>query len=69
MKLHYQKAQIQDGILSVIIEKSSFPLFEVGMAHKRLKSFDKLLSCIDKATQERRPLESVVDEMMEVNGN
>jgi len=69
MEVDYQKAQIQDGILGVIIEKSSFPLFVVGMAHMRLKSYDKLLSCIDKATQERRPLESVVDEMMEMEAN
>jgi len=65
MQSDYRKAQIQDGILGVIVEKSSFPLFEIGMAYMRLKSFDKLLSCIDKATQERRSLESVVDVLME----
>jgi len=65
MQNDYRKAQIQDEILGVIIAKTSFPLFEISMAFKRLRSYDKLLSCIFKATQERRPLESVVDEMME----
>lgn len=57
--------KLQDKILSVIVENSQFSLFEIGQVYKKLKSFDKLLSCIDKATQEKRSLESVVDILME----
>ena len=63
MNLPYRKAQIQDGILGVIVEKSSFPLFEIGMAHKRLKSFDKLLEAIEKAKERGWALSRVVDVM------
>ena len=63
MELPYQKAQIQDALLSVIIEKSSFPLFEISMAFKRLQSFDKLLSCIEKAKEKGWALSRIVDIM------
>jgi len=70
MQLDLQKAQILDGILSVIVEKSSFPLFQIGMAHKRLKSFDKLLEAISQAKEKGWALSRVVDVMeLEANGN
>lgn len=56
-----KSVKLQDKILSAIVANTNFPLFEVGMAYMRLRSFDKLLSCIDKATEKKRPLESVVD--------
>jgi len=61
--------QLQDKILSVIVENANYSLFEIGHAYRRLKSFDKLLSCIDKATQEKRPLEDMVDVLEGGNGN
>ena len=60
-----KSVKLQDKILSTIIENTQFSLFEIGMAYKKLRSFDKLLFCITKATAERRPLESVVDILME----
>jgi len=70
MQLDFRKAQIQDGILSVIVEKSSFPLFEINMAYKRLKSFDKLLEAISKAKVKGWALSRVVDVMeLEANSN
>ena len=67
MILDLQTTKLQDDILSAIISNSNQSLFSVGMAYKKLRSFDKLLSCITKATQKKRPLESVVDVMMEGN--
>ena len=43
--------KLQDDILSAIVTNSNFPLFDIGQAYKRLKSFDKLLSCIEKARE------------------
>ena len=53
--------KLQDRILSVITENCNFPLFEIGQAYKRLKSFDRLISAINRATEQRRPLSDMVD--------
>lgn len=65
MNLELSETKLQDRILSAIVDNTNYPLFEIGQAYKRLKSFDKLLACIDKATQEKRSLEGVVDVLME----
>ncbi len=52
---------IQDKFLTVLCENTPFPLFELGMAQKRLKSIDKLLSCINRARETKRSLSEVVD--------
>ncbi len=52
---------IHDKILAVLCEETPFPLFELGMAQKRLKSIDKLLSCINRAWETQRPLSVMVD--------
>ena len=52
---------IQDKILAVLVAHTPFPLFELSMARKRLKSTDKLLSCIKRAWETQRPLSEIVD--------
>ncbi len=55
--------QIQDKILSTIVKNTQFPLFQIGMAFKRLKSFDKLLEAIDTAKEKGWSLSRIVDIM------
>ncbi len=52
---------IQDKFLAVLCEETPFPLFELAMAQKRLKSIDKLLSCINRARETQKPLSEMVD--------
>jgi len=52
---------IQDKILVAITENTNYPLFEIGMAFKQLRSFDRLLSAINRATEQKRSLSEVVD--------
>jgi len=70
MEIDYQKAQIQDALLSVIIGKSSYPLFQIGEAYRRLRSFDRLLEAISQAKEKGWALSRIVDVMeLEANSN
>jgi len=55
--------QLQDKILSAITENTQFPLFQIGHAYKRLKSFDKLLEAISRAKAKGWALSRIVDIM------
>ncbi|MBN1226070.1 MAG: hypothetical protein JXA79_03695 [Deltaproteobacteria bacterium] len=61
MNSNLLNTQLQDKILSAIAQKCNYPLFEIGQAYKRLKSFDRLLSWLNRATEQRRPLSDMVD--------
>ena len=47
--------------LPFLCEETLFPLFELAMAQKRLKSIDKLLACVNRARELKRPLSEMVD--------
>ena len=69
MQLEVQNTQLQDQILSTLVEKTNYSLFDLGQAYKKLRSFDLLLSVISKATEQRRSLSDMVDVLMEGNSN
>ena len=69
MQLDLQKTQIEDQILSVITENSSSSLFDLRMAYKQFKSFDRLISAINRATEQRMSLSDMVDVLEGAHGN
>lgn len=64
-----KSTRLQDKILSAIVGNTNYPPFEIGMAYMRLKSFDRLISAIDRATEQSRSLSDIVDVLEGSHGN
>lgn len=64
-----ESTQLQDKILSTIVDNTNFPLFQISHAYKRLKSFDRLISAINRAKEQRRSLSDMVDVLEGNHGN
>jgi len=65
MHTPFKMGMIKDKILAILVENTPFPLFDLCMSHQRLRSFDKLLSCIDRAWEQQRPLSHLVDILLD----
>jgi len=47
MNLELSEPKLQDQILSTIVERTNYPLFQISQAYKRLRSFDSLFFAIN----------------------